>query len=217
MRLPLATNLESRDGDLSQDARIKNGYIDTEENTPNVLKRPGINLVQTTGDGSIPNDIFVLDDVAYVWRESDPAGNPTVSQVFTGVTQFADYEFDIDVPEPGLNSSNTAIADEVSSGTDVMVRFGVIIANFGGLIIGTAALTVRSADGNTQYAASTPINGISSFSGHIEVKLESNVFNAYQDSVLIMSVENPGPIFISPTLQEIEEGAGSITNLQFIP
>jgi adhesin HecA-like repeat protein len=216
MRIPLPTNLESRDGDLAQDAKIKNGYIDTEETAPNVVKRAGLNLLQITGDGSIPNDIFVLDDVAYVWRESDPSGNPTVTQIYTGANQFADYEFDMDVPTPSLGLSNGAFGDEVSGGSDVRVRFSVLIVNSGGIIIGFGALTVRSADGSISYAESNPIP-VSSFSGHVEIKLEDDSYNAYQDSVLIASVENPGPGFSSPTLVEIEVADGTVNNLQFIP
>jgi hypothetical protein len=216
MRIPLPTNLESRDGDLAQDAKIKNGYIDTEENAPNVVKRAGISLFQTTGDGSPPNDIFVLDDVAYVWRESDPSGNPTITQIYIGPNQFADYEFDMDVPTPGLGLTNQANADEVSGGSDVMVRFSVLIVNSGGIVIGFAALTVRSADGSDEYAAATPVS-VTSFNGHVEVKLEDDAYNVYQDSVLIASVDNPGPGFASPSLQDAQVGSGSVTNLQFIP
>jgi hypothetical protein len=221
MRLPLATNLESRDGDLSQDARIKNGYIDTEENTPNVLKRPGISLVQTTGDGSIPNDIFVLDDVAYVWRESDPAGNPTVSRIYTQTTEFADYEFDLSVIAPEYvgpaPASSAGAGMELSNGTDIQVNAGVAMVDDGTTQLAVLALAFVSLDQITTYGRVTTSIPFEDYSAFIEVKLEDGTFNLYADSVLKLSLPNTFSIFISPSLDSDTTGTASVTNLQFTP
>lgn len=219
MRLPLPTNLESRDGDLTQDAKIKNGYIDTEENAPNVVKRAGLELVTTTGDGSIPNDIFVFEDVAYVWRESDPPGAPTLSPVVPPVNEFADFEFDVDVPsatEGGL--PNIASGLELSLSADIRCSYGVSSQfNSGESLVVTRNLALASYDGSTVYESAQDTATPGDYSHHIEIKLEAGFFNAYEDSALILSVPNSVQIFLSPTLDSIEFQSGTITNLQFIP
>ena len=44
MRIPLATTIESRDGTLTRDAKVKNGIVETrgEDVSPIVRKRPGL-------------------------------------------------------------------------------------------------------------------------------------------------------------------------------
>jgi hypothetical protein len=221
MRLPLATNLESRDGDLTQDARIKNGYIDTEEKTPNVHKRPGISLVQTTGDGSIPNDIFVLDDVAYVWRESDPPGTPTVTRVFAQSSEFADYEFDLDVTAPVYVGPVPNVAggwgSELSTGTDIKVLAIVAMSDDGITQLSTLGLSFVSLDDLTTYGSVSTNIPFADFSAFMEVKLEDGFYNLYVNSVLQLSIENTFGAFITPTLDSFTTGSASVTNLQFTP
>jgi hypothetical protein len=53
MRLPLATDLVSRDGTVDQDAIIKNAYVELSGDQSAVFKRPGVNTasVDVTGAG----------------------------------------------------------------------------------------------------------------------------------------------------------------------
>lgn len=217
MRLPLPTNLESRDGDLTQDAKIKNGYIDTEENSPNVVKRAGVTLIQTTGDGSIPNDIFVLDDVAYVWRESSPAGNPTVSRVYASATGFSDFEFDATAVAEPVEGRSIAAGIQLSNGTDIQMAAGVDSDKAPGVDgVSIFQMTFANIAGTVIYGSASVSRPFTDFSGHIEVKKEGGYFNMYVDGVATLSIENTFIPFTSPTLDSTEFGTATVTNLQFI-
>lgn len=51
MRIPLASDLTTRDGTLTKDAKITNGFIETDGQNSAVFKRPATNsaLVTVTG------------------------------------------------------------------------------------------------------------------------------------------------------------------------
>jgi hypothetical protein len=217
MRLPLATNLESRDGDLNQDARIKNGYIDTEEKTPNVHKRPGISLVQTTGDGSIPNDIFVLDDVAYVWRESDPPGTPVVSVVNLTPSGFEDFQFDLSVLTQPAPSASSGAGMQLSSGSDIRCRAGAVLADNSMFQIAQIVMFFESLDGGVTYDSASSSIGYADVNAFIEVKLEAGNFNMYANSVLVLTLPNTFLSFVSTSLASDTSGSASVFNLQFTP
>ena len=65
MRIPLATNLESRDGLLDKDAKVLNGVIETrgENVAPIVRKRPGLSNLGTvhSGTGQLLTDFYGLN------------------------------------------------------------------------------------------------------------------------------------------------------------
>ncbi len=48
-RLPLAFDLESRDGDISHDQVIKNAVVETDGDSSAVVKRPGASSIGTLG------------------------------------------------------------------------------------------------------------------------------------------------------------------------
>jgi hypothetical protein len=212
MRLTLANALQSRDGTLTKDARIKNGYIDSEERTPNVIKRPGISLVQTTGDGSIPNDIFVLDDVAYVWRESDPPGSPVITRI-RSEDEFRDFQVEFEV----FNSLGaTSSVTELNFATTTFV-----------------AITLRS-EGSwapcsniTQWENDDPISSVSGLEGSgyvglglhtVALKLESGYYNLYLDGMKILSAEALVTVIPNPTLiiGNNQPSRAAFTNAEFL-
>jgi len=51
MRIPLATDLNTRDGTLTKDAKIVNGFVETAGQASAVFKRPATNSALVTVSG----------------------------------------------------------------------------------------------------------------------------------------------------------------------
>jgi hypothetical protein len=62
MRIPLPTDLSSRDGTTAKDARQLNAFIDGE----NVVKRPAVNSVLATSTGQAQGGIVNVNSLVYV-------------------------------------------------------------------------------------------------------------------------------------------------------
>lgn len=62
MRLPLPTDLATRDGTCTKDAKIVNGFVDGE----NVFKRPAVNSALATVTGQAQGMIYNTDSLVYV-------------------------------------------------------------------------------------------------------------------------------------------------------
>lgn len=68
MRLPLATSLATRDGNLTKDARLLNAFVESQgrrkEDKATVFKRPGLTSRYTLGTGqggaTIGQGLFIL-------------------------------------------------------------------------------------------------------------------------------------------------------------
>lgn len=69
MKINLATDVKSRDGDTGQDARLVNAYTDVTRGIPFVVKRPSLEaaLELPTGTGAFST----LGQALYVWQEVD--------------------------------------------------------------------------------------------------------------------------------------------------
>lgn len=109
MRIHLANTLESRDGTLAKDARLKNAVVEVIEGQPTVVKRPGVGNGTTvvSGGGVAGQGLFgfggkaysIIDDTLYsyvVATEQGSSGggtsiisttNPFVTPVSTSRTQ----------------------------------------------------------------------------------------------------------------------------------
>ena len=53
MRIPLATDISTRDGSLDKDAKIKNGFVDAGE----VVRRPSVTTATATYSGTAQGGI----------------------------------------------------------------------------------------------------------------------------------------------------------------
>jgi len=62
MRLALPTDLITRDGTTSKDAKMVNAFIDGEE----AFKRPAVNSVLATSTGQAQGGISNVNDLVYV-------------------------------------------------------------------------------------------------------------------------------------------------------
>ena len=62
MRIQLLTDLNTRDGTLTKDAKILNGFVDGEA----VYKRPSVNSVLATATGQAQGAIFNVNSLVYV-------------------------------------------------------------------------------------------------------------------------------------------------------
>ena len=64
MRLPLSTDLTSRDGSVAKDAGLKNAFVEIEGQDSAVFKRPAMNTAFCTasgqGQGGIANNSLVF-------------------------------------------------------------------------------------------------------------------------------------------------------------
>jgi len=65
MRLPLATDLSSRDGSVDQDAKTLNCFIEGGEESV-VIKRPAVNSVLATASGQAQGSIYNVNSLVYV-------------------------------------------------------------------------------------------------------------------------------------------------------
>lgn len=61
MRLPLTTDLSTRDGTLTKDAKLVNSFVDGE----NVFKRPSVNSVLATATGQAQGAIYNTNSLVY--------------------------------------------------------------------------------------------------------------------------------------------------------
>lgn len=62
MRLPLPTDLNTRDGTLTKDAKLMNAFVDGE----NVFKRASVNSVLATATGQAQGAVYSSNLLAYV-------------------------------------------------------------------------------------------------------------------------------------------------------
>ena len=85
MRIPIATDLVSRDGTTAKDARLRNAFVETEGKDSAVFKRPGMSaaFATTTGQaqGGIANNSLVYMVNADVVHSYNSAG--TLVQTIT--------------------------------------------------------------------------------------------------------------------------------------
>lgn len=65
MRLPLSVPLESRDGTLAKDAKLKNSIVENIEGVLMVIKRPGISLNSRIVENGTAQGVFSLNGVPY--------------------------------------------------------------------------------------------------------------------------------------------------------
>ena len=65
MRLPLASDLISRDGTLDQDAKLKNAYAEVEGDQSAAFKRPAVSTALATASGTAQGGI-ANNSLAYV-------------------------------------------------------------------------------------------------------------------------------------------------------
>lgn len=61
MRLPLATDLNTRDGTIAKDARMVNAFVDD----GNVYKRPAVNSALVTVTGQAQGGIYNTNSLGY--------------------------------------------------------------------------------------------------------------------------------------------------------
>ena len=89
MRLPLISELDSRDGESNKDSRLTNTLVESEEGGPIAQVRPGLETLATgTGNG---NGLVCLDKSlvsVFGTTLADTAGLSAISTVVTG-----DYDF----------------------------------------------------------------------------------------------------------------------------
>lgn len=62
MRIPLQTDLITRDGTVDQDSKLMNAFVDGE----NVFKRPAVNSALATASGTAQGAIFNVNSLVYV-------------------------------------------------------------------------------------------------------------------------------------------------------
>jgi hypothetical protein len=62
MRLPIATDLITRDGTLTKDANILNGFVEAGQA---VFKRPSVNSVLATATGQAQGGIYNINSLGY--------------------------------------------------------------------------------------------------------------------------------------------------------
>jgi len=62
MRIPVSTDLSTRDGSVAKDARLVNSFVDGQD----VYKRPAINSVLATATGQAQGGIMNVDNLLYV-------------------------------------------------------------------------------------------------------------------------------------------------------
>jgi hypothetical protein len=213
MRIPLPANLESRDGDVSQDARLKNCYIDTDENAPVVVKRAGLRLIQTTGDGEIPQGFFYYDGNAYAWFESAPPGNPEIT-VITGVEdEFRDFSYNLTINFGGdPDGDYAAVGSEVSASGAAIIS-GYAFASVDGVIVGSTFGLAMSIVETQAYVLDDILpNG----TYLIEVKKEGSDFNLYKDGVIYLSLPVDGVAFTDVFLESEDAPQVEVSDLQFI-
>ena len=51
MRIPLATELVSRDGTVDQDAQLKNCFVEGDQTESAIFRRPGVGTADATASG----------------------------------------------------------------------------------------------------------------------------------------------------------------------
>jgi len=61
MRIPVATDLITRDGTASKDAKLLNAFIDE----GNVFKRPAVNSALATAAGQAQGGIYAMNSLGY--------------------------------------------------------------------------------------------------------------------------------------------------------
>lgn len=122
--IPLATSLMSRDGSLTLDGMIVNGYVSpAKDQTLNVHKRPGISWTQssaTGAGGSAGNGIYVNLNVLYEVRGLQFRVNGVAKGFFSGSPESSKCWF----ASSGLLTSPTLIVFHSESNNTIYVWDG---------------------------------------------------------------------------------------------
>jgi hypothetical protein len=61
MRIPIPSDLTTRDGTLTKDAKLVNSFIDGQD----VFKRPSINSVLATSTGQAQGGVYAVNSLGY--------------------------------------------------------------------------------------------------------------------------------------------------------
>lgn len=114
MRLPLAANLTTRDGTLTKDAKIVNGFVESRGEEAGVFKRPGLINLGSVGTG--------LAQLLAVWAGQVQA---LVGDTLATVIGILDNEFVAHVA-PDLDASLEGQAAYI--GSDTFITIGVNVS-----------------------------------------------------------------------------------------
>lgn len=147
MRLPLAVNLESRDGALSKDALIRNGIVESrgEGVPPVVRKRPGVaDLGQVdTGVSQLITEWYglrvIIDDTLNSGTVATIVSGPTTSSL--SVTE-SDLQFSAAQTAEGAATPRLMFKNKTNGFT--MVRDGTVSAITYGATMGSATYNLIS-------------------------------------------------------------------------
>ena len=105
MRLPLASDLISRDGTTAKDARVQNGIIEVDGDSSNILRRPGTSNISTLGSGTAQslnrNNTAVIGDSLVVFGSSGSVVSTTsISPMSTGEMYSSEFAKESSNTEP---------------------------------------------------------------------------------------------------------------------
>lgn len=147
MRVPLAVNLESRDGSLDKDALIINGLVESrgEGVPPVVRKRPGVADVGQvdTGVSQLITEWFglrvIIDDTLSSGTVATIVSSPTTSALT--VTE-ADLQFSAAATAEGAATPRLMFKNKTNGFT--MVQAGTVSAISYGATMGSATYTLTS-------------------------------------------------------------------------
>lgn len=110
LRIPLAADLESRDGDISRDQLLKNGVIETDGDVTAAVKRPGASSIGTLGAmtgqglGAFGNKLKVIAGDAF--KEVTTTSGSVVVDSSTPLNPvFAVQDFSTQVSSMGANNA----------------------------------------------------------------------------------------------------------------
>ena len=109
LRIPLAADLESRDGEITRDQIIKNGVVETDGDATAAVKRPGASSLGTLGAmtaqgmGAFGNKLKVVAGDAFK-EVTTTSGSVMVDSSTALIPVFPGLDFSTQVSSQGANN-----------------------------------------------------------------------------------------------------------------
>jgi hypothetical protein len=208
MRIPLATPLLSRTNSTAKDAKIVNGYIETEGQKKYVIKRPGLAFSYTGYPSATAQGLYNFQTVNRVYAVLnntlyDVSDSTTIGSVTSGIYSFTETT---NVPYMFLHNSTNAYTYNNATGLFRSLSGGTGFVSGSVSISGNSIKTVSIGVAGTGYYTAPTVTIVDpTGTGAVVTATVDGISGIILGYVVISG----GSGYTSPTVSIVAHGSGS--------